>query len=44
MHARSYEITWGGHDDFGRQVPPGIYIYQVSSENFTHTGKLIRMN
>lgn len=43
MHTGSHEITWGGFDDFGRQVSPGIYIYQVSSGNFTHTGKLIRM-
>ncbi len=43
MNSGSHEITWGGYDDFGRQVPPGIYIYQVSGEEFTHTGKLIRM-
>jgi hypothetical protein len=43
MNSGSHEITWGGYDDFGRQVPPGIYIYQVSGDDFTHTGKLIRM-
>lgn len=38
-----HEISWSGHDRYGQQVPPGIYIYQVSSGSFTKTGKLIRM-
>ena len=38
-----YAFSWGGYDRFGRQVPPGIYIYQVRAGDLTKTGKLVRM-
>jgi hypothetical protein len=39
----SHTVKWGGYDRFGKQVPPGIYIYQVRSGGAAYTGKLIRM-
>lgn len=39
----SHTISWPGGNNNDRQVPPGIYIYQLTSRKFTTTGKLIRM-
>lgn len=43
LNPGSHSITWNGRDTYGRQVPPGIYIYQVTSGEITKTGKILRV-
>ena len=39
--AGHYEITWYGRNNQGIQVPAGIYIYRLQTENFTEMKKMI---
>lgn len=43
LPAGKSEFLWQAKDDFGRNIPPGIYIYRVKSGDAVFTGKLIRM-
>jgi hypothetical protein len=40
-----YLVTWDGHDEFGREVASGVYVYRLlaetGSEKFTATKKLL---
>lgn len=39
--AGSYTLVWNGLTDFGKQVPSGVYIYQMCTGNFIDSRKLI---
>jgi len=39
--AGSYKVTWDGTDELGNSVPTGIYLYTLSTENFTSGKKMI---
>ncbi len=39
----SYNFKWNGQSNQRRQVPPGIYIFQLRADNATKTGKIIRL-
>ncbi|MFC2086133.1 T9SS type A sorting domain-containing protein [Bacteroidota bacterium] len=41
MHTGSHEIIWDGKDDLNRNVPSGIYFYQLVTDSFSETKKLI---
>lgn len=34
-------VTWDGTDEFGRPMGTGIYLYQISAGDFTHTRKML---
>jgi hypothetical protein len=44
-HLRSgvHTVEWNGTDDQGRQVSSGIYLYQMQSENYTSTRRMLLM-
>jgi len=43
------ELTWDGNDEFGEQVPSGVYLYRIklksleNAEEFVKTAKLIML-
>lgn len=39
--AGSYEWEWNGKNDYGINVASGIYVYQLTAENFAQSKKLI---
>jgi len=39
--AGQYQVTWYGTDDQNRDVGSGIYFYQMKSDDFTQTRKMI---
>ncbi len=41
VNAGRYTVNWKGLDDFGNQVPTGIYLYQLHSENFSQTKRML---
>lgn len=38
-----HEIVWNGTNEFGREVPSGIYYYRLSSRNYQEIRKMILM-
>ncbi len=36
-----YQLTWDGKDDYNKDVPAGIYFYQIKSSNFVQARKLV---
>ena len=38
-----YSVTWDGKDDLGKTVASGIYLYQLQTEHFVQTKKMILM-
>jgi hypothetical protein len=43
LDAGEHPLTWSGHDDSGRIVPPGVYFYRVHAGAFRETRKAIRV-
>ncbi|MCF7923291.1 MAG: FG-GAP-like repeat-containing protein [Candidatus Marinimicrobia bacterium] len=41
MNAGSYDVTWGGLDDQGRQVASGAYIYTLKTSSFTDSKTML---
>ncbi len=41
LSAGAYKVTWDGRDDFGRVVAGGVYFYQMKTEGFQFTRKMI---
>ena len=41
--AGSYSVTWDGKNDYGSQVPSGVYIYSIRSGQFISSKKMILM-
>lgn len=39
--AGSHSIEWNGTDNFGNQLPTGVYFYRLNSKEFSETKKLI---
>ena len=39
----SHNATWDGTTDTGSQVPSGVYLYKLKSDNFSDTKKMILM-
>lgn len=36
-----YAISWDGRDEFGLEVPSGIYIYRLAAENYQSVKKML---
>jgi flagellar hook assembly protein FlgD len=36
-----HEITWNGLDEAGRRVPSGVYFYQLVTDDFSSTKKMV---
>jgi lamin tail-like protein/flagellar hook capping protein FlgD len=41
VDAGTYKVDWNGSDQAGKQTPSGIYIYQINSENFTQSKRML---
>lgn len=37
----THTVTWDGYDDQGRQMPSGVYFYQMAAEDFSKTRKML---
>jgi hypothetical protein len=38
--AGDYKVRWNGRDDLGREVPSGVYVYQIRAGSFSHARKM----
>ncbi|UCE19535.1 MAG: T9SS type A sorting domain-containing protein [Gemmatimonadota bacterium] len=38
-----YQVTWDARDDFGFEVSSGVYFYQIRTENFVETKRMLLM-
>ena len=38
-----YNVVWDGHNSMGMLVPSGVYFYQLSTDTYINTGKMILM-
>lgn len=43
IEAGTYNVVWNGHDDTGKVMPSGVYIYRLQSEHFTQAKRMILM-
>ena len=41
LAAGTYSMSWNGKNNFGNNVPSGMYFYKVKSDNRTLTGKML---
>ncbi len=41
--AGTYEVTWNGKNDLGKQVASGTYIYQVKAGSFSQSKKMVML-
>lgn len=41
--AGTYEVTWNGKNDLGKQVASGTYIYSVQAGNYSLTKKMVML-
>lgn len=41
MEAGFHNMVWDGADDFGRQVASGVYIYRMTSNDFSSTRRMM---
>jgi len=41
LNAGDYSVKWDGKDSKGNPVSSGIYLYQLRSNSFTKTNKMI---
>ena len=43
QHAGNYRASWNGHDEFGKSVSSGIYLYNLNVDNgkFSETKKML---
>lgn len=41
LAAGFHQISWTGIDDAGRQVPPGVYVYELLTEDWRAAGKTL---
>ena len=41
MHAGVHKLSWDGRNDMGQTVSPGIYFYQIKTEQFSAVRKLL---
>jgi len=37
----SHQVEWDGKDDFGKDVASGVYVYQIKSNNFIDSRKML---
>ena len=43
MNPGRYSLTWNATNDQGQNVPTGLYLYKVTSDNRVLTGKMLLM-
>ncbi len=41
--AGSYSAVWNGRNDAGREMPSGVYIYRLSTDNFVGSHRMVLM-
>ena len=41
QEAGTYSVLWNGRNDFGENLPGGLYIYRIESGSFLSTKKLL---
>lgn len=42
--AGSHAVAWDGRDDGGRDVPPGMYFYRITTASTRLRGKIVRLD
>jgi len=43
LNTASQIIEWDGNDNFGNETKTGLYFYEIESDNFVKTGKIVRL-
>ncbi|RMH62470.1 MAG: T9SS C-terminal target domain-containing protein, partial [Calditrichaeota bacterium] len=43
IEAGSYKVQWNGRNDAGEEMPSGMYIYRLHSENFSQSRRMVLM-
>ena len=41
--AGTYMLTWSGKDDFGNQMPSGVYFYRISADSYSASKRMMLM-
>jgi flagellar hook assembly protein FlgD len=41
MDAGVYSVAWDGRDNFGKEVPSGMYMYKMNAGSFSQTRKMM---
>jgi hypothetical protein len=41
MEQGRWPVTWDGHDDNGKQLSSGVYLYRLQAGDFVSTRKMI---
>jgi len=41
LPAGNHTVTWDGHDRFGREIPSGVYFYQMKTDSGDRTHKML---
>ena len=41
MQAGKWKVVWKGKDQFGRDLPSGVYIYRIQASSFTDSKKML---
>jgi hypothetical protein len=44
LPAGSHSVTWNGLDEAGRRAPAGVYLFRLRTDDFTASGRTVRLD